>query len=65
MNTSIFGVQSSMKVSTTVEEVVLLKVTQLECKISLNRKCLSINIYATKGARVTAEKISSLERHLN
>ena len=37
MNTSAFGVQRSMKGSTTVEELVFSKVARVGCEISLNR----------------------------
>ena len=44
INIIMFGVQRSMKGSTTVEELVVSKVTQVGCKISLNRKWPSKNI---------------------
>ena len=39
MNTNTFGVQRSMKGSTTAKELAVSKVTQVGCEIFLNRKC--------------------------
>ena len=49
MNTSAFGVQRSLKGSAKVEELVVSKVAQVECEISLSRNCPSKNIYAAKA----------------
>ena len=52
------GCERSRNYLTTVKELVVLKVAQVGCEISLNRKCPSNNIYAAKGACIRAGKIS-------
>ena len=50
--------EQSTNYLTTVKVLVVLKVAQVGCEISLNRKCPSNNIYAAKGAYIRAGKIS-------
>ena len=50
--------EQSTNYSTTVEELVILKVTQVGCEISLNRKRPSKIVYAANGTCIRAGKIS-------
>ena len=50
--------EQSINYSTTVEELVVLKVAQVGCEISLNRKRPSKIIYAANGTCIRAGKIS-------
>ena len=57
VNTSVFEVQVKGSI---VEELVVSKVARVRCKISLNRKRPSKNIYDTKGRLRSSEKKSFL-----
>ena len=72
INTSMFGVQKSMKGLATVEELVVSIVATVGCKISLIECALQKIFMSPKGARDRARKIFffvvrafSLERRLN